>query len=298
MQRILAAVALTLLVPSNAPAAEPAAPVSTGAPATPAPGTAQTASAPAQSPWRLGVALGAGGRTNPLIQSDDIPIVLDLDIAWFGERFFFDNGDGGFTFVDGATVTASVVGRVNSDRVFFGKTDAKFVRIAAAVGQATTGVAGPSLADTVELTVPDRHYAVELGVEALTDGRWGRLQVGAYRDASDTHGGYEISADYTYGWRRERWYVAPSVGFSYKSRDLNDYYWGVRPQEASAALPAYTAGSGVNRRARVAVSYQLRSHWSVAVAAEYERLNAEAAASPIVADENVLGAFVGLHYRF
>src|SRR5690349_15759272 len=43
--------------------------------------------------WRLGAALGYGKRTNPLIQSEDIPVVVDLDIAYFGDRWFFDNGD-------------------------------------------------------------------------------------------------------------------------------------------------------------------------------------------------------------
>ena len=75
-----------------------------------------------ESRWRLGAALGYGQRTNPLIQSDDIPIVVDLDIAWFGDHFFFDNGDLGLTFADNDAVTASLVARFNSDRVFFGNT--------------------------------------------------------------------------------------------------------------------------------------------------------------------------------
>jgi hypothetical protein len=41
--------------------------------------------------WRFGIALGFGERTNPLVQSEDIPVLVDLDIAWFGERWFFDN---------------------------------------------------------------------------------------------------------------------------------------------------------------------------------------------------------------
>src|SRR3954470_11663654 len=58
--------------------------------------------APAQLPprersWRLGAAFGYGERTNPLIQSDDIPVIVDVDIAWFGKRWFFDNGDLGYT---------------------------------------------------------------------------------------------------------------------------------------------------------------------------------------------------------
>ena len=82
---------------------------------------------PSESRWRLGIALGYGLRTNPLVQSDDIPIIVDIDISWFGDRFFFDNGDLGFTFLDNEFVTTSLVGRINSDRVFFGRTNTKFV---------------------------------------------------------------------------------------------------------------------------------------------------------------------------
>ncbi|HJR69711.1 MAG TPA: MipA/OmpV family protein [Gammaproteobacteria bacterium] len=257
-----------------------------------------TADACAESQWRLGVAVGHGVRTNPLIQSDDIPVAVDLDIAWFGERFYFDNFDAGFTVIDSDAVTVNAVGRINSDRVFFGKTDTRLVQIGAAIGQATVSAPGALLAQPTELAVPDRDYAVELGIEVLADGRWGRLQLAAHHDASGTHDGYEIFLDYGYGWRRQRWSIEPSVGFAYKSDELNDYYWGVRPEEAGAALPAYRAGSGVNPHVKLAASYQMTRHWSVAIAAEYERLATEAAASPIVADRDVVGYFAGAHYRF
>ena len=57
-----------------------------------------------------------------MIQSEDIPVLVDLDIAWFGKRWFFDNADVGFTVIDKPLITANLIGRVNSDRVFFGKT--------------------------------------------------------------------------------------------------------------------------------------------------------------------------------
>ena len=193
-----------------------------------------------ESPWRLGIALGYGLRTNPLIQSDDIPIIVDIDISWFGKHFFFDNGDLGLTFVDNQYITTSLVGRINSDRIFFGKTNTKFVTIGP-FGNAES----PTVAELepTKITVPDRDYAGELGLELLTDGRWGRLQLAAFHDVSGTHDGYEIAADYGYGWRRQRFYVEPSVGLSYKSAALNDYYWGVSAEEANGALPRYEAGS-------------------------------------------------------
>ncbi len=252
-------------------------------------GEAGAGEAAAESRWRLGAAFGYGMRSNPLIQSDDIPIVIDLDIAWFGDHWFFDNGDLGLTFADNDRLTASFVAHFNSDRVFFSKTDTEFI---------TFDFAGMPLDESVEFKVPDRDYAVELGVELLTDGRWGRLQMSAFHDISSTHDGYELYFDYSYGWRKQRWYLEPSVGASYKSEALNDYYWGVTEDEAGIVVAPYEAGAGTNIHARVMLGYQLSRHWSVSLIAEYERINDDAADSPLVEDRNVLGYFGGVAYRF
>lgn len=245
--------------------------------------------AAAESRWRLGAAMGYGVRSNPLVQSDDIPIYVDLDIAWFGERFFFDNGDLGLTLADNRSLTASLVGRFNSDRVFFGNTDTRFV---------SADLAGQPLAEATEFSVPDRDYAIELGLELLMDGSWGQLQMTAFHDVSNTHDGFEIYLDYGYGWRKQRWYVEPSIGLSYKSAALNDYYWGVRDDEVGVVLPAYQADAGANTHARLMVGYQISRNWSFSLVAEYERLNDEAAESPLVDEQNVLGYFAGFGFRF
>ena len=54
-------------------------------------------------------------------------MLVDLDIAWFGERWFFDNFDLGFELVDNSRFTTNVVARVNSDRAFFGKTNTRYI---------------------------------------------------------------------------------------------------------------------------------------------------------------------------
>jgi len=242
-----------------------------------------------ESRWRLGAALGYGERSNPLVQSDDIPIVVDVDIAWFGDHWFFDNGDLGLTFADNPHATTSLVARFNSDRVFFGNTDTRFVAVDAV---------GMPLSESVEFEVPDRDYAIELGLEVLSDGAWGQLQLIAFHDVSNTHDGYEIGFDYSYGWRSQRFYIEPSLGASYKSDKLNDYYWGVREDEAGVVVLPYEAGSGVNLRTRLMLGYQLSRNWALSLVAEYERINDDAAASPIVEDRDVIGYFAGLSFRF
>src|SRR5689334_217793 len=52
---------------------------------TAAPATARPVVLPDERRWRLGAAVGYGERTNPLIQSDDIPVLVDLDVAYFGD---------------------------------------------------------------------------------------------------------------------------------------------------------------------------------------------------------------------
>ena len=242
-----------------------------------------------ESSWRLGAAFGYGQRSNPLVQSDDIPIIVDLDIAWFGKRWFFDNGDLGFTVADNDAITASLVARVNSDRLFFSNTDTRFVNV---------DLAGAPLAEAVDFRPPSRDYAVELGMELLADGAWGALHATAFHDVSATHEGYEIYADYSYGWRDQRLYIEPSFGVSYKSAELNNYYWGLTAEEAGTVAFPYEADSGLNWHVRLMIGYQLSRHWAVSLVAEHERLNDEAAASPIVEDDKLLGWFAGVSWRF
>jgi MipA family protein len=247
------------------------------------------AQAPPESPWRLGVGVGYGQRSNPLIQSKPIPVAVDVDIAWFGRRWFFDNGDVGFTFADRAAVTASVVTRFNSDRVFFSKTGSRFVQVSAA---------GAPLASPVELKPPRRDYAVELGVEASTSGDWGQATFTAFHDVSGTHDGFEVAGDYSYRWTRGRFSLAPSVGLRFKSATMNDYYWGVRASEASSALPAYTTDSGVNVRSSLRASYYFTRRLRFAASVSHEKLDHSISASPLVEEPNVLGYFGGLVYQF
>ena len=262
-----------------------------------------TAQPPApESHWRLGAAFGYGQRTNPLIQSDDIPVLVDLDIAWFGKRWFFDNGDVGLTLLDQAHSTTSLVARVNSDRVFFGKTNARFVNFKYAGNGAVQAFVDPAtgalLDQTVEVVPPDRDYAIELGVESLIDGDWGAATLRAFHDVSGTHGGYELSAYYSRRWLVGRLSLEPTVGVSYKSAQLNDYYWGVQADEANVALPEYHPGDGFSLEGGLVANYHITRSLRFAMSVNYERLADDVAASPLAEEDHVMAYFSGLAWTF
>jgi len=259
---------------------------------------AGSASAPpaAERHWRLGAAFGYGERSNPLIQSDDIPVIVDLDVAWFGKRWFFDNGDIGYTLADGPRSTTSMVARLNSDRIFFGKTDTRYVNITYLSGNATTPA--PPLLAPVEVKPPDRDYAIELGVESLLDGDWGAATLRAYHDVSGTHGGFELAAYYSRRFTTGRFSLEPTLGVSYKSADLNDYYWGVHANEASAALLEYHAGAGFNLEGGLVANYYISRNLRLALSFNYERLADDIADSPLSEDDYVMAYFSGLAWTF
>jgi outer membrane protein len=259
---------------------------------------------PEERSWRFGVALGYGQRSNPLIQSDDIPVVVDIDIAWFGKRWFFDNGDVGFALADNPLFTANVVARVNSDRTFFSKTNTRYVSFARTTGGYAVPITDPNTgapltaAAPAPLEVPDRDYAVELGLEVLLDGEWGEATLRGFHDVSQTHEGFELSADYGYRFARGRWSLSPSVGVAYKDAKLSDYYWGVHPGEGGLTLRQYHAAGGFSWEAGLRANYYLSKSLRAAVSANYERLQHSVGLSPMVEQPYVFGYFAGIAWQF
>lgn len=302
-QQLLAMAALwscmQMATAQDAPATSPPADATV---VTPAPLANAPRPAPEEKNWRFGVALGYGQRTNPLIQSEDIPVVVDLDIAWFGERWFFDNFDLGFELFDRPSFTTNIVARVNSDRAFFSKTNTKYINFSylggGVLGPAVDPGSGALVEKPVRFKPPKRDYAVEVGFEMLMDGEWGMGALRAFHDVSGTHHGYELSADYGFRWMRGRFSIAPSVGVSYKSAALSDYYWGVHDDEATFLLPAYEVDGGLGWEAGLRTSYYLTKSMRLAVSANYERLPHSVSMSPLVEDKQVLGYFAGMAWQF
>jgi hypothetical protein len=69
------------------------------------------------------VALGAGVRTNPLVNGKDIPLVVVPQFSYYGKRLFIDNLDFGITLFDRRSNTLNLIATPGYDRVYFYRTD-------------------------------------------------------------------------------------------------------------------------------------------------------------------------------
>jgi len=260
------------------------------------------------SPWRIGFGAGYGQRSNPLINSDDIPLYGIVQLSYFGERFFFDNGDFGWFMADGRDWSANLIAGVGGERSFFSYLNDSSVGFSSGLtedGGLVTSPAPPGVqiepppeAGYHEPEAPDRDYVIDGGLELLYSWRQTELQLQLLTDISDKHNGQELWLSWGRPGQWGRFSFNPSIGVTWMSEDAADYYYGVKQSEAQPGLPAYEVDAAFNYFARISLRYRLSDAWQIVSVLQYERLADDVVDSPSVEDDHVMTSFLGLYYEF
>ena len=143
----------------------------------------------------------------------------------------------------------------------------------------------------------DRHDTFELGL-ALRHKVFERFTLRAQltADVLDQHGGMEGDLALTHNFRSGRWNFSPTLGVSFQSSELADYYYGVRPSEARPSRPAYELGTVIDPYLGLTATYQAAPSWLVISGLNLELLDDDISRSPIVNDEVLATVFVGFIY--
>jgi MipA family protein len=248
----------------------------------------------AEGHWNFSVALGAGVRTNPLVNGKDIPLVVIPQFSYYGKRFFIDDLDAGFTLAENDSNTLNLVASPGYDRVFFYRTDLQNFFI--------TGfsAAGPALYTT------DKSLASELGapqvaprarrVTYLAGPEWtfkvGGLtgQLDVLHEITGQNGGDEVRAALGIPLMESKGKLSANIGVTWKSSALVDYYYGITTiYQGRAALDPFI---------KLGYTLPLAGKWHFNAFAEYESLGSGIADSPLVAEHHVETVFVGAVYTF
>ncbi|HEU4924911.1 MAG TPA: MipA/OmpV family protein [Burkholderiales bacterium] len=142
-----------------------------------------------------------------------------------------------------------------------------------------------------------RSSGSDLGVALRYRFGAGFLYGEAMQNVSDESEGTEIRLGYRY----ERWWTGrlrwrPYVTLAWRDADLNNYYYGVRPEEATPGRPAYQPGSGLNLELGVLAAYRLAERWQVLAGAGVTRWSSGVAHSPVVEDGTQPHLVLGLMY--
>jgi len=286
-----------------------------------APAAAQESTVAQQSPWRVGIALGAGSRDNPFVASDDMKLNAILDLSWYGERWFVDNGDIGLMLKETSQLSVNALLTFNNERNYFSYLndgssglDISTLRLIAADQEyMLPGIAGgdapnintltaeqleEALFENVDSELPKRKFSINSGVELLYLSSWGDLHAQVLTDVSGRHDGQSVWLSYAWPWVTRTSEFSLTFGLEWKSGGLVDYYYGVRPDERIEGRPAYEGTSGTNGVIRFSASRALTARWRLVGVLEREYLSSAIRRSPIIERDNVDTAFIGLQYRF
>ena len=245
------------------------------------------------SPWRIGLSAGIGQRSNPLLNAKDIPVYGVLQISYFGDHFFFDNGDFGWRLLESEDSSVNLIAGAGGERSFY-----SFLNDSPISFLDSVDVTDYAEISEEAIKVPKRDLVIDGGIEWLWSNGYSDLQVQVLTDISNQHNGQEFWASAGHAFIGEKWSISPSLGFNWKSDDAANYYYGVEQDESVPGLPAYDVGSVINTFFRISASYALSDHWSIIVLFQQEQLASRIKNSPSVEDDDITTSYLGLYYEF
>jgi outer membrane protein len=143
-----------------------------------------------------------------------------------------------------------------------------------------------------------RTAAVQSGAAYRGRTQFGNVDLEVLHDANSTSHGTEWRLGYSIDLHSGRWHFRPSWTVSRRSANLNNYYFGVRPEEALPGRPAYMPGAGTDMTEALYGYYELTKRWRLLGGIGVTYLSDKVRASPLVADKVQVGALVGAAYDF
>ena len=245
----------------------------------------------------LSLLVGLGIRTNPLNQSDNLPLLVLPQISYYKNDFFIENLDLGYNLHSDKSKSLALVASPSFDSVFFNRWDPGNILIdlsftgGLGVGSNTTELDQLTEINPNELS--KRKFSYLAGLEYSQNFKDAYFQVSYLTDISNIHQGNEIRFAFAYALSQK---FTTTLGLTWKDKKIADYYYGVNPEEIVDDRGAYQVEASLNPFVRL--SYQSNSgqdnNWIVRF--EYQKLDKNIYNSPILEEEKTITLFVGKNF--
>jgi outer membrane protein len=253
--------------------------------------------------WQFGIALGLGFTSNPLVGGDNIPLVILPDIAWYGESFYFDNGELGYQWRDDKKSAFVTYLNVDKERAFFTFWHPTNILLPANRFNQVAGVDASDLSGPEQLAVSidnvsRRDWAIMGG------GRWyyrpnnAEWQLSLEKDLSGTHNGEKLDLSYQYFWQWSTFRFSTQVKMIWKSSALVDYYYGLDEHDKVEQSFFYQARSGWQPAIAMTLQKKMQNNWLWLSRVSLQQLHSGMTNSPLVEERNIYSVFSGFAYQF
>ena len=145
--------------------------------------------------------------------------------------------------------------------------------------------------------LPDLSFPISGFVSAGYKSKIGLFTLKHSREINNKHDGHSSSLSYAAPIRRNDWLFLPRLSFQRHSAEVVNYFYGVNPDLATSAIPAYQADAVDNWQLSLLSIYTINDKWSVLGNLQSEFYGNEISNSPIVEDDQRLSVFAGFLYQ-
>ncbi|NKF49660.1 MipA/OmpV family protein [Shewanella sp. WXL01] len=254
--------------------------------------------------WDLALAIGLGSRSNPLSDYENIPVYVVPSIAYYGDNWFFDNGNLGYSLIESERFTINLATTYSDDSGFFNKWDpSNIFMLANGYQRSSVSASSAQQAEMVDKTIDfdelgDRNFTMLATIEGFYFSRFGVLKAAIGHDMFNVHNGAQADFKWNYSIAVDNWVFDTGVSATWKSEDLVDYYYGIRVTENTFWHQQYRASSAWNFGAELTARYLIATHWDALLALRYTKFAKAISDSPLLSDDYSSTYFVGMAYRF
>lgn len=271
-----------------------------------------------KSSWHFGIALGVGVKTNPLVDGDDIPLVVLPDIAWYAEKAYFDNGELGYQWINQPKFSFETFLTLDRESPFF-----RFLHpanlLAPTVGSSTSTsnlpdtpispeFSGPSVSTDEDIlnnqrslsidNISRRKWALNGGLRGHYFSTFGEWQLALLQDVSNVHKGQLVALQYSRKWLWRDLQMRLRLGTDWKSAALLDYYYGVSKKDTTLTAYYFNGKAGWQSYISIIAQKPINKNWSWLAKMSYRRLPNSLTDSPLIEENNISNLFLGAAYRF
>jgi outer membrane protein len=255
--------------------------------------------------WHVSLAAGYGQKSNPLVGGDDLPLVLLPEVAYYGESFYFDNGDLGFTLNETDDYSFGVLTRFNIERAYFSFLHPSNILFGQSIASPTdsgevcntcgeTPVSIPTIDDLAK-----RKFAIDAGFQLnIPIGDFAMIRAELMQDVSGVYKGenalIELLSQHQFGLLR----LAATLGLQFKSADLVDYYYGINASDNVHQAFFYKGRNSIEPYFKISLTYPISPKWNFVALGRWSKLGSGMTNSPVVEENTASTLYAGVSYAF
>jgi len=258
---------------------------------------------------RMGI--GYGELQTPIVNKQTAHYQLLPQLAWYGEKFYFENGLFGYALTETTHQQWDLVLYPNDDGVLY--------KLTSALAPAVSATPFPVYRTRIDIIdTPERRVSGMLGLRYAQQHDNVDYSVQAGVDISGVHHGWELSVKLNKFALLEKhdFRLDGDVGIAIKSHQIVDYYYTPQfgemlPVEGDEWLNCrdvdhcqletvgpYSGATAYRVHASLNAHYALNDQWEWLVLYRHFYLSHSMTKSPLVAVDHYAAWFSGLMYRF